>query len=219
MRCADCGHVFTSGYFNDAALRILFGHTQEQQTVGHDFERHRHVSARMIGRVAHYQPDGAWLDVGFGNGSLILTAAEWGYRAVGIDLRSANVAALRGLGCEAHELSVEALEGEATYSVISMADVLEHMPYPETAVAAAARLLSADGVIFISLPAYASPIWRLLDSSGANPYWSELEHYHNFSRARLCDLLAGHGFQLLEYGVSERYRACMELIFRRTPLA
>jgi protein O-GlcNAc transferase len=85
--CRDCGHVFTEGYFDAAAAALVFAKTQPGQTVGYDMERQRPVSARIIERIARHAPDGRWLDIGFGNGSLLFTAEEWGYMPVGLDLR------------------------------------------------------------------------------------------------------------------------------------
>jgi hypothetical protein len=49
-------------------------------------------------------------------------------------------------------------------------------------------------------------------ANGVNPYWGEIEHYHNFSRKRLYALLQNHGFKPADYHISERYRVCMEVI-------
>jgi hypothetical protein len=65
------------------------------------------------------------------------------------------------------------------------------------------------------MPNYNSPIWRELDAKNANPYWAELEHFHNFSRERLNKLLRENGFEPVHFGISERYRVCMEVIARR----
>jgi protein O-GlcNAc transferase len=210
--CRDCGHVFTEGTFDAAALEVVFSRTQPNQTIGFDMERQRPISARMVERVAGYKPDGHWLDVGFGNGSLLFTAEEWGYVPVGLDLRKANVEALKTLGYEAHCLSIESLQHAGRYSVVSMADVLEHLPFPKAGLAAAHRLLRPDGVLFLSMPNMDTMVWRLLHANGVNPYWGELEHYHNFSRKRLYALLEEQGFTPLAYHVSERYRVCMEVI-------
>jgi predicted O-linked N-acetylglucosamine transferase (SPINDLY family)/SAM-dependent methyltransferase len=210
--CGDCGHVFTEGYFDAKALDVLFAKTHAGQTVGHDMERQRYVSARIVERVARHRRDGNWLDVGFGNGSLLFTAEEWGYRPVGLDLRRPNVESLSVLGYEAHCLSLEALDHDGRYDVVSMADVLEHLPFPKLGLAAAHRLLRPDGILFLSMPNMGNMVWRLLHANQVNPYWGELEHYHNFSRQRLYRLLEQHGFVPLEYSVSERYRVCMEVI-------
>lgn len=210
--CRSCGHVFTEGYFDPEAAAVLFAKTHPNQTVGYDMEQQRPLSARMVERVARHAPRGAWLDVGFGNGSLLFTAEEWGYAPVGLDLREENVRALNVLGYEAHCLSIEDLPRSERFSVISMADVLEHLPFPKTGLAAARQLLRPGGVLFLSMPNMDSMVWRLLHANKINPYWGEIEHYHNFTRKRLFALLEEHGFAPAEYGVSERYRVCMEVI-------
>ena len=128
------------------------------------------------------------------------------------DLSDANVRALNRLGYEAHCLPIEELDHNACYNVISMADVLEHLPFPKAGLAPAHRLLRPDGVLFLSMPNMDNMVWRLRHSDYANPYWGEIEHYHNFSRKRLYALLQEHGFRSVEYHISERYRVCMEVI-------
>ncbi|WP_231848965.1 class I SAM-dependent methyltransferase [Paramagnetospirillum magneticum] len=211
-RCNACAHVFTDGYFTEAAARVIFSKTNESQAVGHDAEGQRRVSARIVERVARHVSGGDWLDVGFGNGSLLFTAQEFGFGPVGTDLRSDGVAALAALGYEAYCQPLEQLDMPGRFAVISMADVLEHMPYPRTALDKARSLLRPDGAIFVSMPNMSSMVWRLLDQQMLNPYWPEIEHYHNFSRERLYALLEDHGFTPVNFAVSERYRVCMEVI-------
>jgi predicted O-linked N-acetylglucosamine transferase (SPINDLY family)/SAM-dependent methyltransferase len=210
--CRGCGHVFTEGYFGAESAALIFAKTQPGQTVGYDMERQRPVSAKIVERIARRAPEGDWLDVGFGNGSLLFTAQEWGYKPAGLDLRKENVLALRQLGIEAYCLPVEELDHTGRYQVISMADVLEHMPFPRSGLSAAHRLLRPGGVLFLSMPNTDNMVWRLLHANGVNPYWGEIEHYHNFSRKRLYALLNDHGFKPAEFAVSERYRVCMEVI-------
>ena len=150
--CTACEHVFTEGFFTAEALDVVFGDTHKNQQVGSDFERRRPVSARMIRQVTPYVTSGDWLDVGFGNGSLVFTADEFGFNAVGVDLRSTNVEGLRRLGFEAYCSDVADLDMTGRFSVISMADVLEHIPYPNKALAAAYRLLRPGGVTSCRCP-------------------------------------------------------------------
>lgn len=210
--CSSCGHVFTEGHYTPAACEIIFSATHANQKVGSDIEGQRKVSARIVERVARFAPAGDWLDVGVGNGSLLFTAAEWGFRAVGTDLRSENVALLHKLGFEAYCKDIDEMDAGDRFSVVSMADVLEHMPYPKRALAAVHKLMKRGGALFVSMPNMDTIVWRTLDASGANPYWGELEHYHNFTRARLVQLLESQGFKFAEYNVSDRYRTCMEVI-------
>jgi len=215
MSCDDCAHVFTDGYFSDEVNEILFEKTHDHQKPGANFEQQRPVSARMVERVAEYAKDGPWLDVGFGNGSLLFTAEEWGFTPIGLDLRRSSVDSMNHLGIEAHCIDITAFDRPEPMSVISMADVLEHMPFPQNGLAAAHRLLRPDGILFVSMPNYNCAAWRLLDAVNGNPFWGELEHFHNFSRPRLYALARDMGFEPVHYSISERYRVCMEVILRR----
>jgi hypothetical protein len=96
------------------------------------------------------------------------------------DLSDANVRALNQLRYEAHCLPIEELDHNARYSVVSTADVLEHMQFRKTGLAAAHRLLRRDGVLFLSMPHMNNMVWRLLHANGVNPYWGKIEHTHNF---------------------------------------
>ena len=216
MTCSTCGHIFTEGYWTEEALNVLFTETLDIQKVGFDHVTQRSVSARMIEKVLNYASDGYWLDVGFGNGSLLFTAQEYGFAPVGLDLRAESVHAMTELGVESYCVDILQLEQWGRFSVISMADVLEHMPYPGPALDAAYRLLRENGVMLLSMPNSETIIWKAWEAHNANPYWGEMEHYHNFSRTRLWSLLREKGFEPIRYGISERYLSCMEIVARKS---
>ena len=215
--CRSCEHVFTSGYFDASARALIFGKARADQTAGYEMERQRSLSSKIIERVARHVPEGRWLDAGSGNGSLLFTAEEWGYVPFGLDRHVENVRALKALGYEAYCQAIEELDHADRYCVISMANVLDHMPFPKLALAAARRLLQQNGALFLSMPNMDSMVWRLLHTNGTNPYWGQLDHYHNFSRRRLYALLRSHGFRPVEYAVSERERVGMEVIAVKEP--
>jgi SAM-dependent methyltransferase len=215
MRCADCGHVFRNGFYTPEAFEILFRSSLAGQRVGEDYERQRNIAAAMIERILPLRKTGIWLDVGFGNASLLLTAAEFGFAPVGFDLRQRNVDALRALGIQALKADITEATLNPKASVISMCDVLEHTRFPIPVLQAAHRNLLPGGALLLSMPNLDSPLWKMLDRDGINPYWSEMEHFHNFSRASIHRLLESCGFSPVRYGISERYRACMEIVASR----
>ncbi len=214
MTCADCAHVFVDGYFTDEALAILFERVQANQVPqwNHDHNL-RLIHARIVASVAKHRPTlgGRWLDVGFGNGLLMTAADEFGFDVTGIDLREGSVRAIAALGFRAECVDLATFEAPP-FDVISMADVLEHMPFPKRGLAAAHRLLAEGGLLFLSMPNSDCFAWRSNDHVGANPYWAELEHLHNFGRKRLYALLDEHDFEPRAYGVNERYFLGMEVI-------
>lgn len=221
LRCGNCRHSFTDGYWSQAALELIFASVHPQQLPGADPHGGRRMTARMVEKVLRHSPPvvvggGRWLDVGFGAGALLGTAEEYGYSVVGLDLRSQVVALMNLDGIEAYQTAFEDYRPEAPLQIISMADVLEHMPFPLSALRHAHTLLGQDGLLFLSMPNSDCYAWRMLDRVNGNPYWGELEHYHNFGKHRLYTLLCQHGFEPVEYGVSERYYLCMEIIARKT---
>jgi len=211
-KCTSCGHVFTEGYFTDEACDLIFAKTNDSQKVGYQIEANRMVSSRIIDRVLPFQADGRWLDIGFGNGSLLFTAKEYGFHPIGVDLRKENVEMMQQLGFEAHCQDLLTLDLEPKCSVVSMMDVLEHVPYPKPFLRKAVDLLAPGGVCLLSMPNSEQILWDFMTSNQANPYWGEIEHYHNFSRSRLYALLEECGLAPKRYGISERYKACMEVI-------
>jgi 2-polyprenyl-3-methyl-5-hydroxy-6-metoxy-1,4-benzoquinol methylase len=219
LQCGACEHIFTDGYFTAEALDVLFGSTHQQQTVGVDMEFHRRTSAEMVQRVVETigLPDGRlWLDVGFGNGSLLMTAKEFGFEVFGVDLRKRNVEDIQEFGIPAHHGTLESARNEvalaAKPTVISMADVVEHEPFPIDSLRGARALINQPGVLLISMPNASAPLWHYWNATDQNPYWHEIEHYHNFTRERLYGLLEQAGFKPRHYAISQRYRGCMEIL-------
>jgi len=215
LRCAKCGHLFVDGYFSPAALKVLFSGTPQGQLPGHDIEGQRFSWASVLDVVGTLRPPvGRWLDVGFGSGALLTTAAEFGYEVAGIDLREQNVRLMRDAGYDVRIAELDDYQA-APFDVVSMADVLEHMPFPKRALRRAWELLAPAGLLFLSMPNADSFVWQTTTRNRSNPYWGELEHYHNFGRKRLYALLEECGFEVARYGVSFRFRMCMELIARK----
>jgi protein O-GlcNAc transferase len=90
-------------------------------------------------------------------------------------------------------------------------EVLEQLPHPSQALAKAAHILRPGGLIVISTPDLGSSSWKVMDAQKANPYWSEIERYHIFSRERLVALLSAHGFEVVDFAIPNRRQAQMEI--------
>lgn len=215
-RCAACLHVFTDGYWSPAAVAIINQTVFPNQSVGWDFPNQRLVAAQMvesITAISGLPADSSWLDVGFGNGALLFTAIEYGFRGIGIDIRQPLVDSMHRIGVEAHCGSIESLPAER-FDVISMADVVEHCAFPVAVLHDARMRMKPKGLLLVSMPNMGCPVWDYLSANNQNHYWNELEHYHNFSRDRLFALLKACSFQPIRYRASRRYEACMEVIAR-----
>lgn len=210
--CQICSHQFIDGYFNDETLNLIFNKTHDNQKVGYEIEKQRYISSRIVEKIITYKSKGVWLDIGFGNGSLIFTAQEYGFKVIGLDLRKDNVETLKNLGIEAYCNKLEEIDFKTKITVASLMDVLEHIPYPKQILKVLYSKMDESGCLIISMPNSESIIWKLMTQQNQNPYLGEIEHYHNFSKTRLFELLEECGFSIVKYGISERYRVCMEII-------
>ncbi len=153
--------------------------------------------------------------MGFGNGALMATADEYGFDVAGLDLRQGSVQLMNKYGFEAEAVDLTEYEPKAPFDVVTMADVLEHMPFPKAALQKTRELINDGGLLFLSMPNTDCYVWDRLNDLGENPFWGEIEHYHNFGKTRLYSLLEEFGFEPVEYGISERYYICMEVIVRK----
>src|SRR5262249_41076145 len=95
-------------------------------------------------------------------------------------------------------------------TVISMADVVEHEPFPLDSLRCARRLLNHPGMLLISMPNASAPLWHHWNATNQNPYWHELEHYHNFTRERLYAVLNETGFKPVHSARCELYGCRVE---------
>ncbi|MEM7517135.1 MAG: class I SAM-dependent methyltransferase, partial [Planctomycetota bacterium] len=211
--CDRCGHLFTDGYFDKDALRALLSKASTAPLSALEVEERRAHSAKIVDRVSQIRGsiEGRWLDVGTGRGSLMTTAAEFGYDAVGVDLLAARTEPLVEMGYDARSIAFEDFEDATGFDVISLDGTLAHMPFPRRALAHALKMMRPGGVIFISTPNVDTHAWKRMDAEAQNPYWSDLEHCHNFSRGHLYWLLGQMGFQPCHYMASSETPAGMEV--------
>lgn len=223
MRCPSCGHVHSRHYWTEAGLAEVFQNANANQLAkaSDNFETKRVTWSPVVDKVvallggyatlARRDERPLWIDVGCGDGALVMTAADYGFTTLGLDTRAETVIQIQELGFSAMQHNFMTLRFEVVPDVLSMMDVLEHIPYPREAVCKAAQVLRPGGVIVLSMPDLASSSWKAMDAAKANPYWMEIEHYHNFSRDSVIALLNDSGFNVVDFAIPSRYKAQMEI--------
>jgi 2-polyprenyl-3-methyl-5-hydroxy-6-metoxy-1,4-benzoquinol methylase len=230
MRCPSCGHVHSRHYWTAAGMAEIFVKANASQLAESSAELAAKrvtwapVVDKVVGllggypTVANHAARPIWVDVGCGDGALVMTAADYGFAAIGLDARAEAVQRIQALGFDALQNDFMNLKFELTPDVLSMMDVLEHIPHPREAVRKAAQVLRPGGVLVISMPDLSSSSWKIMDAEKLNPYWMEIEHCHNFSRERLVALLKSNEFDIGDFAIPSRYKAQMEIYAVRRPL-
>jgi SAM-dependent methyltransferase len=225
LACPSCGHVHTDGYWTAEGLDLLLAHVHDGQVADSNFDQKRFIWAPVVQAVVELldRPeltfDGrlTWLDVGCGDGALVTTAAEFGFDALGLDVRKETVQKIAALGYKAVEGDFLGISVSKPIAVVSLMDVLEHLPFPVAALRKAYDILEPNGVLAVSCPNMESVSWQAMDRTRSNPYWLEMEHCHNFSRRLLTSVIRQCGFRPMRYSVSQRYKAGMEILALRPP--
>jgi len=229
LRCVACGHVHNRAYWTEAGLAEVRRNEKADSFAlsAATLAAKRTAWAPVVDKVAALlggyravvqranRP--TWVDVGCGDGSLIMTAADSGMAVVGLETRGIAAARIRGMGLNAVEHDFLTLTFEVVPDVLSMMDVLEQTPYPCEVLRKAAHVLSPGGVLVISVADMLSSSWRTMEAEKVNPYWMDLERYHNFARDPLIALLSATGFEIADLRLSPRSAAQLEIYALRKP--
>lgn len=148
-----------------------------------------------LGRIKKIRPAGALLDVGCNIGFFLKYAREAGFAVTGLELNRPCAAYGRekfGLDIRSVALEDGSLPAGA-FDVITMFDVLEHVPDPGAFLDGARRLLKPGGLLVVQSPNFSSLMARLTGER-----WSWLtppDHLYHFSPGIMIRFLLSHGFK------------------------
>jgi SAM-dependent methyltransferase len=181
--------------------------SEVQQTYDGDYSQHYVAkadkklrrAARWVQRIRKaYVPTGRWLDIGCSAGFVVKAASEQGFDACGVDVEAHAIAYAReALGLE--QVYCGALETQSfrdqSFDVISLYDVIEHVPDLNALVAKLSTLLRAGGVIDIRTPDAGH--FRVPRDLFRWPEIKPSEHLYYFTFPTLQRLLQKHGLEIV----------------------
>jgi len=159
VQCSRCGLQFAEDYpeIDDADAGIYgegyFRTSLEEQ------ERRMRIFDQLVAEVeSKIGRKGRLLDVGCGEGTLLLAAVERGWEAEGTEIASVMVHHIREkFGLTVHQGVLEDLGLPAhSFDAIIMNHVLEHVSDPRMTLEKIAELLSPGGMVRIEVPNLAS---------------------------------------------------------------
>ncbi len=175
MQCRACGMRFLSVQPVAESLAELYAATYFER----DFRCGRSSSGYfsedafraendgLLDAFARFMRPGDLLEVGCAGGWLLKHAAERGWRARGVELSAEAVDHARGLGLDVHhgDLPGAALPA-ASFDLLYMGDVLEHVPDCRAVLAEAAHVLRPGGILYLRGPITTHSIARGLALAG-----------------------------------------------------
>lgn len=205
-RCA-CGMVFVSRAVDPAVLERLYSETYfaggaDEAIPGYQgYDREERVMRRnFVHRLAFIERTtgrGPLLDVGCALGFFVRTARDQGWDARGVELSAwaAQQAVTQGLPVTHGDFLAVDLPA-ASFTAVTMFDVLEHMADPRAYVRRARRLLRTGGAVVVETADLSSPFPRLLGRR--YHFFSPPNHLTYFTRGTLTRLLREEGFGTVE---------------------
>jgi SAM-dependent methyltransferase len=147
------------------------------------------------------------LDVGCGGGAVLLEAGRF-LQAFGVDLSPQALRHGQGEGLSRLvRADASALPFEAgSFSIAAALDVLEHHPHPERLLEEVRRILTEDGVLIITVPAF-QWMWSYADHV--------LGHYRRYTRSQLAAELKDTGFRIERLSYFHLWLLPVAWLFRR----
>lgn len=216
-RCQQCGLEFLDPRPSPGDLPSLYDEryfcSADSETRGYDCYEADRVNLlktfrrRLRALTRHFAGSvpRRLLDVGCALGDFLALAAEAGWEVSGVEISEwAAAEARRRFGLDVRQGGLDTVDfPAATFDLITMWDVLEHLPDPRRAVRRCHDLLKAGGVLALTTPNTGGLLRKL---TGRN--WVEYkipEHLYFFNPATIAALLAKSGFRPLTIRSEGKY--------------
>jgi SAM-dependent methyltransferase len=185
---ADLLHYYPTGYYGSGGIR--FNPLVETAI--------RTSRAARVAEVTRAHPaPGAILDVGCGRGLMLAELARRGWRTVGVEMSDAasrHAREVLGLDVRVGDFAACGFPA-ASFDVVTLFHVLEHLRDPDAALAEARRVVTSGGWLLVEVPNFGSLQSRL--AGGRGFHVDAPRHLFHFTRAALLQSLERAGFEPL----------------------
>ena len=167
---------------------------------------------RRIKMIKHHVSSGRLLDVGCAKGDFLGVAKDSGFEVSGVEV--SEYAALEakekyGIPVEIGTLEQARFE-EASFDIITLWDVIEHLPNPHDTISYVSRFLKPGGFFFVSTGDISSMYARTIGK-----HWHLMtppEHLFFFTPDSISALLEEHGLIAKKFHYPGK-TACLDFIF------
>ena len=197
VRCLKCGLV--SAWPRESVETIYAKYQCANDDTYFSEEKGRRAAAKIILRkISPYAQKGKILDIGCGTGFLLDEAKKQGWDPHGVELCTWAVnIAKKEYALNVFEGVLEKADFPCNYfDVITMTDLIEHIPDPKKILKEVRRILKEDGIFYISTPDIDSFLSKFL---GVKWWGIQQSHLFYFNKKTVGKILDATGFHVLEY--------------------
>ena len=196
VRCKACQMVMANPRDDEQTLARVYGEMTDEAYDGEDVNRSFAAAEHRRLVVAQHGPPARLLDMGCASGFFVAEASKAGFDVIGADASHWMIERAKARCPEAKFVTgtLESLEFDAEFEVITLWDVLEHVHSPREVIRRLHGWLKPGGILLMSMPNAASFVARAL-----GPRWVLLlrEHLWYFSPDTISKLLPECGFELV----------------------
>jgi 2-polyprenyl-3-methyl-5-hydroxy-6-metoxy-1,4-benzoquinol methylase len=215
VQCTHCNLVYVSPRPDPQELYALYGetyfHNEQSGVVGYtdylkDETNIRKTFARRLKGLKQFVKNGKLLDVGCAAGFFLDEAHKRGWQVQGLDVSSFAVDyAAKRFGYDVRQGSLTEHQYLAgNYDLVTLWDVIEHVPDPKAYIRCAAELLRSGGVLALATPDVDSLPARLTGKRWVGYKLSE-EHVYYFSIRTLRRMLEEMGLEVIDARHAGKY--------------
>jgi len=216
VQCRTCDFVYVTPCFTYDLWREYFERFRKdteiinRRVIDSRFEENylnedRARFSFYLDRLKKHKFSGSVLDIGCLTGSFLHFARERGYEPHGIEHREyAIAAAKKSLDLDLQqgffeEVAPSMIEGGNRFDIITLWETLEHMLYPDLVLNNARRLLSADGLVAITVPNFDNLQVKIVRERCFHCLGGpgNAGHINMFTPASLQGMLEKNGFKVL----------------------
>lgn len=196
VRCTKCGLVMANPRDDAETLSKVYAALADPAYDEDESGRRAAADAQRRLAQAVQRAPARLLDLGCATGFFAASARASGYDVTGVDASAWSIERARRRCPEAvfQVSSIEALDFDAPFDIVTLWDVLEHVHAPRETLSRVARWLKPGGSLLMSMPNADSLSARALGS-----HWVLLlrEHLWYFSPRTIAQLLQQCGFELV----------------------
>lgn len=217
-RCPGCTLQFVWPQPSDEGLRALYdadyfkrGNKYAPTNANGAADPNRLNDLVKINLVRRFKTSGRLLDVGCAMGGFLAVAREHGFDVAGVEIAETaaeHARTVHGLDVNTSPLDVCDFAG-ASFDVVTMWDVIEHLRDPRPALETVHRILRPGGAFLVST-GDASSFWARVTGRR----WQLMtppQHLYFYTPRSLATALEAHGFDVREFHYAGK-RATLDFI-------
>jgi len=213
VKCRDCHLVYVNPIGSNG--KINEDYAQRKNNDACIIRGSRLKAAKsQVRLVGEYSRGTTLLDIGCGEGFFLFNASRMGYTVKGVELsQEAGEYARREFDLDIETKPFEEAEFRENYfDVVTLWQVLEHVPHPLVILKEVHRILKPGGLVAVSTPDFGGVPAKIL----RRRWWNIRRlHINQFTTKTLGDILRNAGFKSAS---PVSYKECISLLMLFIPL-